>query len=74
MSEQDKTKQVDSSIGRREFLRAVGLGAGAGVAMVAAAVPLATQAIAEESDAEKKKARYNPNSEDVKNYYRVNSN
>lgn len=74
MSEQDKTKQVDSKVGRREFLRAMGLGAGAGVAMVAAAVPLATQAIAEESDAEKKKARYNPNSEDVKNYYRVNSN
>ena len=70
MSEQDKTK-----LGRREFLRAVGLGAGAGVAMtVAAAGPLATQAMAEQSDAEKKKARYNPNAPDVKNYYRVNSN
>ena len=39
---------------------------------VAAAAPLATEAAAAESDAEKKKARYNPNSEDVKNYYRVN--
>jgi hypothetical protein len=61
---EDKTK-----LGRREFLRAVGLGAG--LAAVAAA-PLATEAAATESDAEKKKARYNPNSEDVKNFYRVN--
>jgi hypothetical protein len=70
MNQQDKTK-----LGRRDFLRALGFGAGAGVAMtVVAAGPLATQAVAEESDAEKKKARYNPNSPDVKNYYRVNSN
>jgi hypothetical protein len=61
---EDKTK-----LGRRDFLRAVGLGAG--LAAVAAA-PLATEAAATESDAEKKKARYNPNSEDVKNFYRVN--
>ena len=62
---QDKTK-----LGRREFLRV--MGASAGLA-VAAAAPLATEvAAATESDAEKKKARYNPNSEDVKNYYRVN--
>jgi len=62
---QDKTK-----LGRREFLRV--MGASAGLA-VAAAAPLATEAVAAtESDAEKKKARYNPNAEDVKNYYRVN--
>jgi H+/Cl- antiporter ClcA len=62
---QDKTK-----LGRREFLRV--MGASAGLA-VAAAAPLATEvAAATESDAEKKKARYNPNAEDVKNYYRVN--
>jgi hypothetical protein len=62
---QDKTK-----LGRREFLRV--MGASAGLA-VAAAAPLATEAAAAtESDAEKKKARYNPNAEDVKNYYRVN--
>ena len=62
---QDKTK-----LGRREFLRV--MGASAGLA-VAAATPLATEAAAAtESDAEKKKARYNPNAEDVKNYYRVN--
>ena len=44
-----------------------GVGAGAGLA-IAAAAPLATEAQATESDAEAKKKRYNPNSEDVKNY------
>jgi hypothetical protein len=39
---------------------------------MAATVPLATEAQATESDAEAKKKRYNGNSEDVKNYYRVN--
>jgi hypothetical protein len=64
MKKQDKAK-----LGRRDFLRV--MGAGAGLA-VAAAAPLATEAQATESDAEKKKARYDPKSEDVKNYYRVN--
>jgi nitrous oxide reductase len=68
MTEQDKSK-----FGRRDFLRAVGLSAGAGVAAtVVAAAPLATEAAAAESDAEKKKARYDANAPDVKNYYRVN--
>ena len=62
-------KEEKAKLGRREFLRAVGLGAG--LAAIAAA-PLATEAAATESDAEKKKARYNPNSDDVKNFYRVN--
>ncbi len=67
------TEQNKSKMGRRDFLRALGAGAGAGVAMtVAVAAPLATEAVAEESDSEKKKARYNPDSPDVKNYYRVN--
>jgi nitrous oxide reductase len=71
MTEQDHK----SKLGRRDFLRAVGLSAGAGVAAtVVAAAPLATEAAATESDAEKKKARYNPNAPDVKNYYRVNRN
>jgi hypothetical protein len=61
---EDKTK-----LGRRDFLRA--MGAGAGLAVTAAA-PLTTEAAATESDSEKKKARYNPNSDDIKNYYRVN--
>lgn len=69
MTEQDKK----SKVGRRDFLRTLGLGAGAGVAMtVATAAPMATEAAASESDAEKKKARYNPDAPDVKNYYRVN--
>ena len=55
MKQQDKTK-----LGRRDFLRA--MGAGAGVAVTAAA-PLATEAIATETDAEKKKARYQANSD-----------
>jgi hypothetical protein len=64
MKQQDKTK-----LGRRDFLRA--LGAGAGLAVTAAA-SLATEAEATESTAEAKKARYNPKSEEVKTYYRVN--
>ena len=59
MKQQDKTK-----LGRRDFLRA--MGAGAGVAVTAAA-PLAT-----ETDAEKKKARYQANSTDVQTFYKVN--
>ena len=64
MKQQDKTK-----LGRRDFLRA--MGAGAGLAVTTAA-PLATGAAASESEAEKKKARYQANSTDVKTFYRVN--
>jgi len=35
-------------------------------------VPLATAAAASESDAEKKKARYQANSTDVQSYYKSN--
>jgi hypothetical protein len=64
-------KQGDKGkFGRREFLRA--LGAGAGLAVTAAA-PLATEADAAESPSEERKARYKADSEDVKNFYRVNS-
>ena len=64
MKQQEKTK-----LGRRDFLRAVG--AGAGVAVTAAA-PLATEAAAVEFDADKKKARYQANSADVQTFYKVN--
>lgn len=64
MKEQDKEK-----LGRRDFLRA--MGAGAGLAVTAAA-PLATEAAASESDADKKKARYQANSTDVQTFYKVN--
>jgi hypothetical protein len=63
MKQQDKTK-----LGRRDFLRA--MGAGAGVAVTAAA-PFATDAAAAESDAEKTKARYKE-TDHVKTYYKVN--
>jgi hypothetical protein len=56
------------AVGRREFLRA--LGAGAGVAVTAA--PLATAAKADsENNDEKRKARYKE-TDHVKAYYRVN--
>jgi len=64
MKQQDK-----AGLGRRDFLRA--MGAGAGLAVTAAA-PLATEAVASESDAEKKKPRYQANSTDVQSFYRVN--
>jgi len=63
MKQRDKTR-----LGRRDFLRA--MGAGAGLAVTAAA-PLATEAAAAESDAEKKKARYKE-TDHVKAYYKVN--
>jgi hypothetical protein len=64
MKQDDKSK-----VGRRDFLRA--MGAGAGLAVTAAA-PLATEAEAAESASDQRKARYKADSDDVKNYYRVN--
>lgn len=65
MKSEPKTK-----LGRRDFLRA--LGAGAGVA-VATAAPLATQAVADsENNDEKRKARYKADSASIQTYYRVN--
>jgi hypothetical protein len=62
------TAERKKSIGRREFLRA--LGAGAGVA--ATATPLATPALADtESNDEKRKARYKE-TDHVKTFYKVN--
>jgi hypothetical protein len=63
MKQQDKTK-----LGRRDFLRA--MGAGAGVAVTAAA-PFAGEAAAAESDADKKKTRYKE-TDHVKAFYKVN--
>ena len=62
MKQQDKSK-----VGRRDFLRALGAGAG-----VAAAAPLATTAKADtESNDEKRKARYKE-TDHVKAFYKVN--
>jgi hypothetical protein len=60
----------EASVRRRDVLRTLGLGAGAAVAVTA---PLVEQAEADgESKEEKTKARYQANSPDVRNYYRVN--
>jgi nitrous oxide reductase len=65
-----KQNDKKATVGRRDFLRA--LGGGAGLAAVAAA-PLATEAMADsESNDEKRKARYQANSAEVQTYYRVN--
>jgi hypothetical protein len=59
-----------ATVGRREFLRALGAGAGAAVTTAA---PLASAAKADsESNDEKRKARYKADSPDVRAYYRVN--
>jgi len=64
-----KNKERKGKVGRRDFLRA--LGAGAGVA-VAAGGPLATPAAADsENNDEKRKARYKE-TEHVKTFYKVN--
>lgn len=56
-----------AGVGRRQFLRALGVGAAA-----SAAIPLATEAMADsETNAEKRKARYKE-TDHVKAYYRVN--
>jgi hypothetical protein len=62
--------KTEKKVGRRDFLRA--LGAGAGVA-AAASGTLVEEAVADgESNDEKRKARYQANSADVQAYYRVN--
>ena len=57
-----------TGVGRRDFLRA--LGAGAGAAAVTAA-PIASTATAAENEADKTKARYKE-TDHVKTFYRVN--
>jgi len=59
-----------ADLARRNFLRALGAGAGVAVTPVA----LVSEAKADsESDGDKRKARYQANSAEVKTYYRVNS-
>jgi hypothetical protein len=57
-----------TTLGRRQFLRALGVGAA-----VTAAAPLATEAMADsEAYDEKRKARYQANSAEVQTFYHVN--
>ena len=58
-----------AKMGRRDFLRV--LGAGAGVAAAPAALVSEAKAQTENND-EKRKPRYKADSPDVKAYYRVN--
>jgi len=61
------TSDPHNGLGRRRFLQTLGAGS-----VAAAAVPLATEAVADsETDGEKRKARYRE-SDEVKTYYRVN--
>ncbi len=64
MRQDSKTK-----IGRRDFLRVLGVGAGA--AATPAVLVSESHANSENND-EKRKARYKADSEDVKAFYRVN--
>ncbi len=70
MNTRKQTNNAKSeSVRRRDVLRALGVGAGAAVA---ASSTLVEPAAAQVSNDEKRKARYQPNSTDVQNYYRVN--
>ena len=61
------TDETKAKVGRRDFLRKVGIGAGATLA-----APSITPAQADsETDQEKRKARYKE-TDHVKAYYRVN--
>jgi hypothetical protein len=65
----DEKSKIGSKIARRDVLRVVGLGAGA------AMVPplfIAEARADTENDSDKRKARYNANSEHIKAFYRVN--
>jgi hypothetical protein len=67
--ERKATPDRSKSLGRREFLRTLG----AGATLAAAAGPLTVEARADtETNDEKRKARYQPNSADVQTFYRVN--
>ena len=62
--------RTEKGVGRRDFLRA--LGAGAGIAVTVSG-PLVQEAAADsESNDDKRKARYKADSSDVQAYYRVN--
>jgi hypothetical protein len=60
------------AVGRRDFLRSIGVGAVGGTAALVT-VPLVGEALAgDETADERRKPRYNANSPDVQAFYRVN--
>jgi hypothetical protein len=65
-----KRERKASNVGRREFLRTLGVG----TAAAAASAPLVggPAAADTETNDEKRKARYQPNSASVQTFYRVN--
>jgi len=65
-----KRERKASNVGRREFLRTLGVG----TAAAAASAPLigGPAAADTETNDEKRKARYQPNSASVQTFYRVN--
>ena len=69
MKQRDKATAGGREVGRRDFLRV--LGAGAGAAAVTAPLGGAAKADTESND-EKRKARYKANSAEVQTFYRVN--
>jgi hypothetical protein len=62
--------RTEKRVGRRDFLCA--LGAGAGVAVTVSGPLLQDAAADSESNNDKRKARYKADSPDVQAYYRVN--
>ena len=62
---QDSKAKID----RRDLLRVLGVSAGAAASPIALAVEAQADS---ETNEEKRKARYNANSDDVKAFYRVN--
>ena len=63
------TQDSKAKVGRRDFLRVLGVSAGAAVTPAV----LVSEALADsENNDEKRKARYKADSEDVKAFYRVN--
>jgi hypothetical protein len=64
------TTNDKSAIGRRDLLRVLGIGASA--AVTPSVFVAEAQADSETND-EKRKVRYQPDSADVKSFYRVNS-
>jgi hypothetical protein len=64
------TDKAEKKVRRRDFLRV--LGAGAGVAVATSGSFVEDAAAEPESDEEKRKARYQANSPEVQDFYRVN--